>query len=156
MRPISSWPNRAWVGTPKISVTGRARGCGGFERRLRAAQPAGYPSRRWATWAWPQQRAVTDILFLPLFHQRAVAILQRPERLVGRDRRADLVVVPRALRFRRLLDFDQVRRMDLAAVDADRALAEQRIVGRHFLHLGHDLGAVVALQRLDRLEVMQQ
>ena len=46
--------------------------------------------------------------------------------------------------------------VNLAAVGADRALAEQRVVGRHFLHLGDDgLAVGLALQRVDRLEVMQ-
>ena len=45
--------------------------------------------------------------------------------------------------------------MDLAAVLADATLAEQRIVGRHLLHLGDHLRRVVALQRLDGLQVMQ-
>jgi hypothetical protein len=46
--------------------------------------------------------------------------------------------------------------VDLVAVGADRALAEQRIVGRRILHLGDDGPAVgIALQRGHRLEVMQ-
>ena len=45
--------------------------------------------------------------------------------------------------------------MDIAAVGADRALAEQRIVGRHFLHLGdHGLAVGSAFQRRDRLQIM--
>ena len=48
--------------------------------------------------------------------------------------------------------------MDLAAIDADRALAEQGIVGRHFLHLGNDRAAVmrIAAERFQRLEIMDQ
>src|SRR5206468_6900793 len=38
-----------------------------------------------------------------LFHQWAFALRERPERLVRRDRRAHLVVVPRAFRFAGLL-----------------------------------------------------
>ena len=47
--------------------------------------------------------------------------------------------------------------MDLAAVDADRALAEQRIVGRQFLHLRNHLGAVaqIAAHGFQRLEIVQ-
>ena len=81
--------------------------------------------------------------------------VHRPEGLVGRDRGADLVVVARALRLGRLLHLEQVGRVDLAAVGADRALAEQRVVGRHRLHLRDDLGAVVGLGGLDRLQVVQ-
>src|SRR5437867_1283831 len=82
-----------------------------------------------------------------------IAILQRPESLIGWNRRADLVQVPLALRFRRLLGLDQVRRMDLASIRPDHSLAEERIVGRRLLHLGDDLGAIVALERFDRLQV---
>ena len=51
-----------------------------------------------------------------LLHQLASAVGERAERLLGRNRRADLVVVPRLLRLRRLLDLDEVRRVYLAAV----------------------------------------
>src|SRR6266851_9549182 len=64
-----------------------------------------------------------------LFHERAVALVDGPEGLLGRDGRADLVVVPRVLRLGRLLDLDQIRGVDLAPVGADRALAEERVVG---------------------------
>src|SRR2546422_9198679 len=111
---MRSWPNRAWVGTPKM---------------LMARAPG--PPRL-------------------LLHERAVALVHRPERLLGRNRGAHLVVVPRALGLRRLLHLEQVDRMDLAAVGAHHTLAEDRIVGRQLLHLGDDLGAVVALERLGR------
>src|SRR5688500_6067304 len=88
---------------------------------------------------------------LTSLHQRTIALLQRPERLLGRNGRADLVQIPRSLRLCWLLHLDQVRGMDLAAVRANRALAEERVVGRHLLHLLDDLGAVVALDRFDRL-----
>src|SRR5881628_3060032 len=65
----------------------------------------------------------------------APSLVERPERLLGRDGRLDLVVVPRVLRLGRLLHLDEVRRMDLAAVDADGPLAEERVVGRQLLHL---------------------
>src|SRR2546425_11033055 len=55
-----------------------------------------------------------------------------------------------------LLHLDEVRRMDLAAVDADGPLAEERVVRRQLLHLGDDLGAFVALERLDGLQVVQR
>src|SRR5882724_10466085 len=59
-----------------------------------------------------------------LFDELAATLIERTERLLGRDRRADLVVVPGILRLRRLLDLDEVRRVNLAAVDANRPLAE--------------------------------
>ena len=46
--------------------------------------------------------------------------------------------------------------MDLAAVDANRALAEQRIVGGRLLHFRDYFGAVIALERLDRFQVVDQ
>ena len=44
------------------------------------------------------------------------------------------------------------------AVGADHALAEQRIVGRQFLHFGDHFGAVVriAAERLERFEIMNE
>ena len=46
--------------------------------------------------------------------------------------------------------------MDLAAVGAHCALAEQLVVGRQFLHLSDNRLAVgVALKRLDRLEIVR-
>src|SRR5712691_2943274 len=89
------------------------------------------------------------------FNQRTPAFVQRPESLIGRNGRANLVIVVRALRLRGLLDFHQIRRMKLAAFHAHSALTEERIVRRQFLHLGDHLGAVVAFQRLDRLEVVR-
>src|SRR5688572_12051210 len=88
-----------------------------------------------------------------LLDERAASLGQRTERLLRGDRRADLVVVPRTLRLRRLLHLDEISRVDLASVGADRALAEQRVVGRLRFHVRDDLRAVVALQRLDRLQV---
>src|SRR5215510_5853701 len=64
-------------------------------------------------------------------HQRATALGERPERLVLRDGGAHFVIVPGTLRFRRLLDLEQIHRVDLAAVRAHGTLAEQRVVGRH-------------------------
>src|SRR5262249_24016993 len=84
------------------------------------------------------------------------AFRQRPEGLIGRNGGADLEVVPRALRFRRLLHLDQVHWVDLAAVGAHRALAEQLVVRRQLLHLGdHRLAVGFALERLDRLEIVR-
>ncbi len=48
--------------------------------------------------------------------------------------------------------------MKLAAVGADRALAEQRVVGRRLFHFRHHLGAImrIAAHRIDRLEIVDQ
>ena len=48
--------------------------------------------------------------------------------------------------------------MNLAAIRADRTLAEQRIVRRQFLHLRHHLGTImrIAAEGVERLEIMDQ
>src|SRR5262249_60596224 len=80
-----------------------------------------------------------------LLHERTVALVQRPEGLLRRNGRAQLVVVPRALGLCGLLDLEEIGGMDLAAVGPDGPLAEQRVVGRGRLHLLDDLGPVVRL-----------
>ncbi len=54
----------------------------------------------------------------------AVAFLQRPERFGGGDRCQHLVVVPRLGRLRWRLHLEQVHVVKLAAIGADRTLAE--------------------------------
>src|SRR5262249_10610808 len=109
------------------------------------------PIRSWLNSAWVGTPKISVMRKrggagrLKSLYERTIAILQRPERLIGGNRRAGLVQIPFALRFGRLLHLEEIRRMDLAAVGAHRSLAEERIVGRHLLHLGDDLGAVVAL-----------
>ncbi len=89
-------------------------------------------------------------------HQRAAAFVERAERFGGRDGGAQLVEIAEVLRFLGLLDLEQEGVVDLAAVGADRAFAEQRVVGRHRLHLvDHGLAVRVALERLDRLQILQ-
>src|SRR5262245_20865099 len=68
------------------------------------------------------------------FHQRAAAFGQGAKSLVRRDRGAQFVIVPRGLRFRRLLDLEEIHRMDFSAVGPHDAFAEELIVGRHLLH----------------------
>src|SRR5690606_41883968 len=100
MSPISNWPNNACVGTPKISIDS-------LLRRLLVIVPQPGPGRRspgrLRMSPWPAG----------LLHQRAVAVLERAEGLVGRDGGAQLVVVVRTLGLRGLLHLEQVRRMDL-------------------------------------------
>src|SRR5215813_9185421 len=78
-------------------------------------------------------------------HQRALAGLERLGRVFRRNRRDQLVIVPRTLRLLRLLHLEQIGRNDAAAVGAQRALAEQGIVGRQLLHLGDNLGSVMRI-----------
>src|SRR5690606_7615066 len=85
----------------------------------------------------------------------APPLIQRTEGLLRRDRPNELVVIPRSLGFRRLLDLEEVHVVHLATVDADATLADERIVGRHFLHLCVDLVAgLIRSECVDSLEVM--
>src|SRR3954454_1994227 len=88
-----------------------------------------------------------------LRHQRAFALVHRAERLAAGDRADQLVIIPRSFRFRGGLDLVQIHVMDVAAVGADRALAEDRIVERLALQYRHDLVGVVRAGLLDRFEI---
>src|SRR5215471_11512757 len=155
MRPMRSWPKRAWVGMPNtVDITHAPLSTSRGEGRVRGplprspATPDPHP-----TLSLPMGGR-GDAAVMLLLHQWALALVERPECLVGGNGRADLVVVPRRFRFRGLLHLHEVGGMDLAPVHANHALAEERIVGGHLLHLGDDLGAVVALERLHRLEIV--
>src|SRR5271169_161088 len=89
-----------------------------------------------------------------LLDQRAGAVLERTKRLVAWDHRAELVVIPLAFRFRRLLDFVHVHVVNHAAVLADATVLGEEIVDRHFTHLGHYGFRVVGPCRLDSLQIM--
>src|SRR5437868_2842547 len=111
MSPIRSWPKSAWVGMPKIVIGQRCE----IPFAIAARPAAG---RSWADSS---------------LDERTLSVLQRPERLLGRNRRTDLVIVPGRLGVRGLLHLHQVRRMDLAPVHPDATLAEQGIVSGHLL-----------------------
>src|SRR6478609_1712801 len=83
-----------------------------------------------------------------LLDERALALAERLEGLFCRQNRDLLVVIPWCLGLGRLLDLEKVHVVHLAAVDADRPLAEERIVGRQFLHLGHHGRGILALRGL--------
>src|SRR2546430_13191294 len=68
-----------------------------------------------------------------LLHQRTLAGFERLGGVFRRDRGDLLVVIPWSLRLVRLLHLEQIGQDEAAAVGAQRALAEQRIVGRQFL-----------------------
>src|SRR5215510_16490929 len=108
MRPISNWPNRACELMPSSSnmadhIVGRA---------TEAFRPR-------------------PCISASALHQRAAPIGQRAEGFVGRDGGAEFVIIPGGLRFRRLFNFEQIHRVDLAAVGAHRALTEELVVGWH-------------------------
>src|SRR5882672_12404655 len=95
---------------------------------------------------------------LLLLYQRTSAFRKRSESLLARRGSDQLVIVPRSLGLGRCLDLEQIGRVNLAAVYANSALAEQRIVGRHFLHFRYYLGAVmrIATHCFKRLEVVYE
>jgi hypothetical protein len=76
------------------------QGLGGYAEDSMVVMPAAVPTYFFATIA------------------QAVALVHRTERLIGRDRGANLVVVVRTLGLGRLLDFEQVGRVDLARPSA--------------------------------------
>src|SRR5689334_25181017 len=127
MSPISSCPKRACVGKPKMVIY------------LRSTKTVAARKPRWRGCFRSQRRFASCFRTTASLDERTLAVFQRPERLIRGNRCADLVVVPFVLRFGGLLHFDQIRRVDLAPVDPDAALAEQRVVGRHLLHLGDHL-----------------
>src|SRR6185437_7241568 len=104
MRPISSWPNNACIqnsdmrpsnpGTQSLSVAPDAAAhIARFHaaRRVTARVRGGAIRRPLNASLRVQPAALLD--------QITATVLQRPERLVGRDRRDRLVVVPRSFRF---------------------------------------------------------
>src|SRR5215208_1384973 len=137
MSPSRSWPKRAGRGTPRMVDMRRSR------RSSRKGADAGLTVgvRVW------NRSALVD--------ERALALVQGPERLFGRNGGEHLVEVPLALGLFGLLHLVEIHRVNGAAVDADGALAEERVVDRDFPHLGHDLLAILALQGFDGLQVVQ-
>src|SRR5262245_9036345 len=57
-------------------------------------------------------------------NQRTPALIQRSERIRGRNRGAQLIVVPRILRFLGLLYLEEIHVVDLAPIGTDHAGAE--------------------------------
>src|SRR5438874_4802318 len=121
MSPIRSCPKRACEGMPRIDIIGRlllprlrgrrirprgkhpgaradrGRAAVGARVALRVLQaPPPLPSPAGGGGGQEGSSARSP---LPLLHQRALALRQRPERLLGRDRRELLVEIVLALRF---------------------------------------------------------
>jgi hypothetical protein len=71
-------------------------------------------------------------------YKRAAAVLERTERLAGGDGRPQLVEITRIFGFFGLLDLEQVRGVQDAAIGPDNALAVDLVFGIHRLHLGDD------------------
>src|ERR1700739_717161 len=92
--------------------------------------------------------------FTSLLDQRTARRRQRLEGLLARNRRDQLVVVPLTFRFGRLLHLEQVHVVHHAAVVADAPVLREEVVHRRLLHLRHHFLRVVAVDRLDRLQVV--
>src|SRR5262245_9218588 len=102
----------------------------------------------WVRWLLPAPASAAD--------QRTAALSEGPERLRGRDRRAQLVVVPGMLRLVGPLHLEQIHVVNFAAVGTNAALTEQRVVRRHVLHLrNYRLAVAGTADRDDRLEVVR-
>src|SRR5882672_5103923 len=88
--------------------------------------------------------------------QRTIALVQRTERLLRRNARHDLEIVPVPFRLLGRFHLQQVHRVDFAAVLPDSSFAEKRIVGSRRFH-GRDYRFAVAraARLVDRLEEMQ-
>src|SRR6516162_4246143 len=80
-----------------------------------------------------------DILFR---YQRAAALIEWSERLLGRNRCRHFEHIPLVLGFVGGLDLQQIHGMDRAPVRPDHNVAKQRIVVRALLHRGNDGAAV--------------
>src|SRR5579872_4503616 len=93
-------------------------------RRCRGASPTPKVAARRSNPVSNQRAAIAGPLLLRfgLLDQRTTAGIERTERLLGRDRLDELVEVPRRLRFRRLLDLEQIHVAHQAAVDAQAAV----------------------------------
>src|SRR5262249_41629947 len=72
-----------------------------------------------------------------LLDQRAARVLERLERDLGRDRRADAVVVPGLLRLARLLHLEEVHLVDHPAVLADVHVLAEHVGDLVLLQISH-------------------
>src|SRR5258707_13087959 len=115
MRPGWSLPSPLWGGSNRRQAV---RG-GVLAIKTEKPHPAHFVRRPPHKGEVKKARSTAD--------QRAVAFLERTEGLRRRDGRFDVVEVARILGVGRLLHFEQIGVVDLAAVGADLALAEQRI-----------------------------
>src|SRR5579862_814454 len=145
MRPISNWPSSACDGMPKIS-TMRARS----ERLPSTPRPLAKPL------SVNGERLDRRACLLRSADQRTITVLQRAERFVRRNRGALSVIVTRIFGLFGLLHFEEIGGMNLAAIGADRALAEQRVVRWHLLHFSNDdLAVFGAFEFGDCFQVMR-
>src|SRR5262249_51639088 len=115
MRPMRSWPKRAWVGMPStLDITREPLAPSGGEDRVRGPLPrTPAPSHPHPTLSLPSGGRGDGAVML-LLHQRALALIERPECLIGGNGRAGLLVVPQRLRFRGLLFLPRAGRAGLA------------------------------------------
>src|SRR5439155_13914319 len=103
------------------------RACPGHPRPSCRALP-----RTWMPGTSPGM--TSSLKYTSLLHQRASPIGYRPERLLGGNRRNQLVIIIRIFRLLRLLHLEQIHRVDDAAVLADGDVAEQLVLALEFFH----------------------
>src|SRR5580698_395468 len=131
MSPSKSCPNSAWDGTQKIWNIKLYRQK--TSPRGCGERPQGSVGNKWTA-----------------------AVFERTECFLRWNGAAQFVDVTRIFRFLGSFHLEQISRVNLAAVSADIALAEQRILGRYFLHLADDgLSVIFGLQGGDGLEIVQ-
>src|SRR3954469_14709526 len=63
------------------------------------------------------------------FNESTSALVQRAPHIIRTEDRNLLEYVPFSARFRRLLRFEQVHRMNMPSIDSNYAFAEERILG---------------------------
>src|SRR5450631_4580677 len=115
----------------------------GMVKRLRELQTCNSAPGHWSEYAAGRTLYVRPAAIALFLHQRTLAGFERLGGIFRRDGGDGLVVVPGVFRLLGLFHLEQIGRNDPAAIDPQGALAEQRIVGREFLHLGDHLGAVM-------------
>src|ERR687894_3201600 len=112
--------------TPRRMVLAWARGRAGSPPRVAAAAPAASSWRRAVFMARAPFPSAAD--------QRAVALGDRPERLLRRRGLQRLQVVPRAAALLGLLHLEEEGGDHVAPVRPDAAAAEGVVLHRHGLH----------------------
>src|SRR4029077_1895383 len=87
-------------------------------------------------------------------HQRAFRLGERGKRLIARDRRDELEIIPRVMRFARRLDLKEAHVVHHDPVGADVAVMREDVVDRRRPHHLHHRGGLVGPGVGDRLQIV--
>ena len=87
-------------------------------------------------------------------NQRTTILASRAKRLIARDRRYDLVVVPRPTRFDRRLHFHKIHVVHHSTIFAELAVLGEEIIDRHLAHFGHHRFCFVRASGLDGAQIV--